>query len=87
MRRNHVHILLIIDDPLRHEAVAALNASLRKIACEAKVLAARTKCSAGLLKAWSPHHRDNNISRPDAINGASYAHHLAHRFVSDHEIR
>src|SRR5438552_2553583 len=84
--RDDVHVALVVDHRLGHEAVEALDPALREVAGEAEVLPAGATGHAIRVQAGTADHRYDEIPRLQARRGRADLHHLAERFMADHEV-
>src|SRR5579871_3198520 len=84
--RHRIHVFLIIDDELGHEAMLHLDAALGEIARVTKVLSTATAGEAVWVRTGTPHHRDNEIAFLYTSHGVPNLDNLTQRFVAEHEI-
>ena len=84
--RDNVHVALVVDHRLGHEAVEALDPALREVAGEAEVLPAGATGHAIRVQAGTADHRHDEVPRLQARRGRADLHHLAERFMADHEV-
>src|SRR5262249_41877248 len=79
LARHDVHILLVVNNVLGHEAVGHVDAALREVAGVAEVLTVAAAGQAGVVIAGPPHHRDHEIADLDPGHGTADLDHLAQR--------
>ncbi len=84
--RDQVHVALVVDHELGHEAVRAGDPALGEVAGVAEVLAAGAAGGALGVRARPAHHRDREVADLDARDRGPDLDDLAERLVADHEV-
>ena len=84
--RHGDHVPALVDHPLGHEAVAAVDAALGELAGEAEVGPADRAGGTLRQATRAAHHRDHQIARPKIVDRRPRLDHLRQRLVAEDEI-
>src|SRR6266545_960865 len=83
---NRIHVLLVIDNVLRHEAVLLFNAPFGEVAGETEILAAVDASHAITVWAWASNHGYDQVADFYATHLVADFNHFTEGFVPDDQI-
>src|SRR5262245_11396958 len=81
-----IHVLLVVDDELRHEAMPLLDTALLEVAGEAKILATASTCRTIIVGTGSSYHRHYEVANFDPSHLGADFDNFAKGFMADHQV-